>query len=83
MECVFCQWPTDNRWAITVERLTGERERLISPVCGRCNFYLGKAGDKGVRVKATGERWFPGHIHGGAFKTAPAPWIKDPRWTGR
>jgi hypothetical protein len=30
-------------------------------ICPRCNRLLGEAGDAGRILKATGERWFPGH----------------------
>lgn len=78
----LCQRPTDKQWAVTVERLGGERERQISPVCGRCNYYLGVSADNGVRLKSSGERWYPGHVYGGVFKAEMAPWIKDPKWRG-
>ena len=52
---------------------------MVEPLCIRCNFYLGKAGSAGLRIKATGERWFPGHVHGGSMKI-DAPWIRDPKW---
>ena len=79
MRCIFCPHETDERWAITVEHIDGERERVVEPLCVRCNFYLRKAGSAGLRIKATGERWRRGHVYGGKMKI-DAPWIHDPKW---
>jgi hypothetical protein len=67
MNCIFCGRQAPGRWALTVQHTSGEWERVIAAACSRCSRLLDKAGDKGTRLKATGERWFGGHTHG-SFK---------------
>ena len=40
---------------------SAEWERLVGPVCGRCLALLRSAGDKGRRLKGTGETSWLGH----------------------
>ena len=79
LRCIFCRHESDKQFAVTVEHLDGKRERVVGPLCIRCNLYLGKAGSTGLLIKTTGERWFRGHVHGGSMKI-DAPWIRDPKW---
>jgi len=62
MRCIFCPNVAPGRWALTVRRVSGEVERVIEPLCPRCDRALRKAGDLGLRLKATGDRWLGGHI---------------------
>jgi hypothetical protein len=81
MRCIFCLNIAPGRWALTVRRVSGEVERVIEPLCPRCDRALRKAGDLGLRLKATGDRWLGGHIHGAP--TSPpslSPWMTNPKW---
>jgi hypothetical protein len=64
MACIFCGWTAPGRWALTVHHTDGAWERVVRPVCSRCNRLLRNAGRAGCRLKATGERWYGGHTVG-------------------
>jgi tRNA(Ile2) C34 agmatinyltransferase TiaS len=61
MACIFCGWTAPGRWALTVHHTGGAWERVVEPVCSRCNRLLRNAGRSGCRFKVTGERWYAGH----------------------
>ena len=63
--CVFCNRTPAPLWALT--SCLGDPadakswQRVILPVCARCNRLLDEGGDEGRVHKATGVRWFGGH----------------------
>ena len=67
--CHFCPRSTDDRFALTAQALNGDWERVVAPTCPRCLALLRRAGADGLRLKATGERWYSGH--GRALYDAP------------
>jgi hypothetical protein len=70
--CQFCGRGPTGSYAVTVLRATGEWERLFADCCQRCHKLLRVAGDKGRKLKSTGDRWLLGHGHG-AYP--PPSWI--------
>ena len=60
--CTFCQRPARKQYALA--RQSTDWERLVAPVCDRCLLLLRAAGNKGRRLKATGDMWWLGHGHG-------------------
>ena len=54
--CTFCQRTARDSYALT--RRADEWERLVASVCGRCLALLRRAGDRGRRLKGTGETWW-------------------------
>ena len=65
--CTFCRRSARDSYALT--RRSDEWERLVATVCDRCLLLLRAAGDKGRKLKATGETWWLGH--GSGLFTAP------------
>src|SRR6266498_4499617 len=59
--CAFCPRPAPNGWALTAQAVDGSWRREILALCTRCDALIREAGDKGLVLKATGERWFGGH----------------------
>jgi hypothetical protein len=64
--CAFCPRIATHggKWVVTAQAIDGAWRREILPLCARCNRLLGEGGSEGRVLKATGERWFPGHTVG-------------------
>jgi hypothetical protein len=61
--CAFCPRLSTGVRAVTIrnddDAPTGQRK--FRELCGRCTEALGAAGDQGLVLKTTGERWHLGH----------------------
>jgi hypothetical protein len=64
LRCAFCPRLSSGKWAVTAQDREGNWRREVLPICARCNRLIGEAGREGRALKATGERWFPGHTVG-------------------
>jgi len=68
--CHFCPRPAPANGGRALTCCSGDPSdtaswsRHILPVCPRCDRLLTEAGSKGLRLKATAERWFGGHTVG-------------------
>src|SRR5437899_12876989 len=64
--CAFCPRVAifGGTWAVTAQAIDGSWRREILPLCPRCNRLLREAGRDGLKLKATGERWYGGHTVG-------------------
>jgi len=67
-KCHFCPTSAPGMWAMTAckgdPKDTASWSREILPACYRCSRLFSDAGDKGLKLKATGERWYGGHTMG-------------------
>ena len=62
--CRFCPRATDDQFALTAWGPDGDWERVVEAACPRCLALLRRAGPDGLKLKATGERWYLGHGRG-------------------
>ena len=62
--CRFCPRVIDDQFALTVREPGGDWARVVEPTCLRCLALLRRAGAGGLKLKASGERWYLGHGRG-------------------
>jgi len=76
--CAFCPRVAifGGTWAVTAQAIDGSWRCELLPLCPRCNRLLSEAGRDGLKLKATGERWFGGHTHG-----SPPSWSPNQDWS--
>jgi hypothetical protein len=63
--CAFCSRPADGTRAVTMcngdPEDGGSWHRLKLPLCDRCHSRLVTAGEAGLVLRSSGERWFAGY----------------------